>query len=211
MANRGLLVRVKAKAGKEADVERFLQSALPLVRQEAGTTAWFAVRSGHAEYGIFDVFPGEAEREAHLTGPVAQALMEHADELFAEPPRIQKLDVLADKLPTTTPTGADTKGVLLTFKARAGHDQEVERFLRDAQPLVEAEPATTAWFAVRLDDGRYGIFDVFPDEAGRLRHLAGRVPRALARHAFSLLGSLPAPDLLSVQAEKFEPAYRAAA
>jgi len=211
MVDRGLLVRVKAKSGKVADVERFLKSALPLVREETGTTAWFAVRSGHAEFGIFDVFPGEAEREAHLTGPVAKALMEKADELFAEPPRIQKLDVLADKLPATAPKGADTKGVLLTFKARAGHDQDVERFLREAQPMVAAEPATTAWFAVRLDDGRYGIFDVFPDEAGRLKHLAGRVPRELAKHAFSLLGSMPAPDLLSVQAEKFEPTYLAAA
>lgn len=211
MVNRGLLVRVKAKAGKGADVERFLQSALPLVREEAGTTAWFAVRAGHSEYGIFDVFPGEAEREAHLNGPVAKALMENADELFAGPPSIQKLDVLADKLPAAAPTGADTKGVLLTFKAKTGHDLEVERFLRDAQPLVEAEPATTAWFAVRLDDGRYGIFDVFPDEAGRLKHLAGRVPRELTKHAFSLLGSVPAPHMLSVQAEKFELTYRAAA
>lgn len=211
MVNRGLLVRVKARSEKVADVEHFLQSALPLVRQEAGTTAWFAVRCGHSEFGIFDVFPGEAEREAHLTGPVARALMERADELFAEPPQIQKLDVLADKLPATTPAGADTKGVLLTFRAKTGHDEEVERFLRDAQPLVEAEPATTAWFAVRLDDGRYGIFDVFPDEAGRLRHLAGRVPRELIKRAFSLLGSLPASDMLSVQAEKFEPTYRAAA
>lgn len=211
MVDRGLLVRVKAKAGKIEDVERFLKSALPLVRDESGTTAWFAIRLGRSEFGIFDVFPGDAEREAHLTGPVAKALMEKADELFAEPPRIQKLDVLADKLPPTVPEDADTKGVLLTFKAKAGHDEDVERFLRDAQPMVAAEPATTAWFAVRLDDGRYGIFDVFPDEAGRLKHLAGRVPRELAKHALTLLGSLPAPDLLSVRAEKFEPMFRAAA
>lgn len=100
MVSRGLLVRLEARSGKEADVEAFLLSALPLVQREAGTTAWFAVRFGRGEYGIFDVFPDDEARDAHLAGPVAQALTEHADELFAEAPRIQKLVVLANKYQT---------------------------------------------------------------------------------------------------------------
>lgn len=202
MVTLGLLVRLEAKPGKDAEVEAFLLSALPLVRQEAATVAWFAIRFGRSEYGIFDVFPDEAGREAHLTGPVAQALMAQADALFAEPPKIQKLAVLADKLPTATPAAPNTKGLLLTFKAKAGNEQEVEQFLRDAKPLVEAEPDTTAWFAIHLDDGEYGIFDVFPDHGGRFKHLTGHVPRELAKHALSLLGSLPDPHLPSVLAEK---------
>jgi len=202
MVNLGLLVRLEAKSGKDAEVEEFLKSALPMVRQEAGTTAWFAIRFGRSEYGIFDVFPDEAGREAHLTGPVAKALMEQADELFAEPPRIQKLNVLADKLPATAPAEPDTKGLLLTFKAKSGNEGEVEQFLRDAQSLVQEEPETTAWFAIHLDDGDYGIFDVFPDHVGRFKHLTGHVPRELAKHALSLLGSIPDPELPNVLAEK---------
>jgi len=202
MATLGLLVRLEVKPGKEADVEEFLLSALPLVRQESSTTAWFAVRFGRSEYGIFDVFPDEAAREAHLAGPVAAALLGRADVLFARAPRIQKLAVLADKLPTLAPYAPDRRGLLLTFKAKSGNEQGVAQFLRDAKPLVEAEPDTQAWFAIRLDDGRYSIFDVFPSRVGRLKHLTGRVPRALAKRALSLLGSLPVLRLPDVLAEK---------
>jgi quinol monooxygenase YgiN len=202
MVNRGLLVRLEAKPGKEAEVEEFLRSALPLVQQEAGTTAWFAVRFGRGEYGIFDVFPDDEQRDAHLRGPVAEALKQSAAELLAKPPQIRKLVVLADKLPPGTAGVRDTKGLLLTFKPRAGRESEVEKFLRDAQPLVMDEPKTTAWFAIRTEDGEYGIFDVFPDNGGRFAHLAGHVPRELAKHALTLLGSMPEMEMLSVEAEK---------
>jgi len=202
MATKGLLVRLEVKPGKDAKVEAFLLSALPMVRQEAGTTAWFAIRFGRSEYGIFDVFPDEAARQAHLTGPVAKALQAQAGELFAESPVIQKLDVLAEKLPGKAPAQPNTKGLLLTFKAKAGNESVVEQFLRDAKPLVEAEPDTVAWFAIHLDHGEYGIFDVFPDHGGRFKHLTGQVPRELAKHALSLLGGLPDPHLPGVLAEK---------
>jgi len=99
MVKFGLLVTLKAKAGKEDEVEEFLKSALPIVRQEPATTAWFAIRLGESEFGIFDVFPDESGRDAHLSGAVAAALMQKAPELLAEPPRIEKIDVLAHKLP----------------------------------------------------------------------------------------------------------------
>ena len=99
MVKFGLLVRLKAKAGKEDEVEEFLKSALPIVRQEPATTAWFAIRMSESEFGIFDVFPDESGRDAHLSGAVAAALMQKAPELLAEPPRIEKIDVLAHKLP----------------------------------------------------------------------------------------------------------------
>lgn len=202
MITRGLLVRLDAKPGKESAVEDFLRSALPLVQREAGTAAWFAVRFGRGEYGIFDVFPGDAEREAHLAGPVAQALLERSEELFSRAPRIQKLAVLANKLPAGNVRERDTKGLLLTFKAKAGHEQEVENFLRNAEHLVEDEPKTTAWFAIHTDEGEFGIFDVFPDNGGRFAHLVGHVPRELAKHALTLLGSMPHMEMLSIEAEK---------
>lgn len=95
----GLLVRVKAKPGREADVEAFLHSGQAIVEGEPATTAWFAIRLGAGEYGIFDVFPDDAGRQAHLAGDVAKALMAQADDLFSAPPAIEQLDVLATKLP----------------------------------------------------------------------------------------------------------------
>ena len=99
MVTVGLLVRLEAKAGKEEEVKAFIAGALPLAQQEAGTTAWFAIRLGPSTFGIFDVFPDEGGRNAHLGGPIAAALMAKAPELLATPPAIEKVDVLAAKLP----------------------------------------------------------------------------------------------------------------
>jgi quinol monooxygenase YgiN len=202
MVTRALLVRLRAQDGKKPEVEEFLRSAQPLVQDEPATLAWFAVHFGGSEYGIFDAFPDDVGREAHLAGAVAKALMERFADLFAEPPQIQKLEVLAHKLPKAPVSNPDTKALLLTLKPKSGHEDLVEQFLRDAQPWVEAEPDTTAWFAIREDNGRSGIFDTFPNHEGRLQHVTGRVARELAKHALSLLGGLPDPDLLDVLAEK---------
>ena len=94
----GILATVKAKPGKEAEVEQFLKSALPLANQEAGTVVWYAIKLDASTFGIFDAFTDEAGREAHLSGPIARALMSKASELLAEAPKIQKVTVLAAKL-----------------------------------------------------------------------------------------------------------------
>jgi quinol monooxygenase YgiN len=96
----GLLVRVEAKAGKEATVAKFLTGALALANQEASTPVWFALQLGPSTFGIFDAFPDEAGRQAHLGGPIAAALMANAAELLSRPPTIEQVDVLAAKLPT---------------------------------------------------------------------------------------------------------------
>ena len=98
MVTVGLLVRLEAKHGKESEVEQFLKSGLAIVEEEPETIAWFAIRIGPSTFGIFDVFPDESGRQAHLTGRVAAALMAKASDLLAEPPAIEKIDVLASKL-----------------------------------------------------------------------------------------------------------------
>ena len=95
----GILARVVAKVGKEEAVATFLKSALPLAEGEKATTVWYAIRIGQREFGIFDAFPDDSGRSAHLNGPIAAALMAKAGELLAEPPRIDKVDLLAAKLP----------------------------------------------------------------------------------------------------------------
>ena len=99
MVTVGVLARLEAKPGKEAEVQSFLEGALPLAQDEPATVAWFAIRLGPSTFGIFDVFPDDSGRQAHLTGPIAAALMEKASDLFAEPPTIEQHDVLAAKLP----------------------------------------------------------------------------------------------------------------
>ena len=96
----GLLVTLEAQPGKEDDLEAFLKGALALVEEEPETTTWFAVRLASSRFAIFDAFRSDAGREAHLAGPVAAALIENAPELLSSDPRIERVDVLADKLPS---------------------------------------------------------------------------------------------------------------
>lgn len=94
-----LFVRLEAKPGKEAQVEQFLRGGLALVQQEPATSLWFGLRLSATTFGIFDTFPNEAGRQAHLSGEVAKALMAKAPELFSQPPSIEKAEILAAKLP----------------------------------------------------------------------------------------------------------------
>ena len=99
MVKVGLYVRLEAKPGKEAEVENLIKGGLPIVQEEPGTTVWFGIRLGPSTFGIFDAFPDEKGREAHLAGRVAAALMAKAPELLAKAPVIEKVDILAAKLP----------------------------------------------------------------------------------------------------------------
>ncbi len=95
----GLLVKMKAQSGKEAELETFLKSGLSLVQQEKDTRAWYAFKIGADTYAIFDTFAQEAGRQAHLKGEVAKALLEQAPNLlngFAASD-IQSTSILAKK------------------------------------------------------------------------------------------------------------------
>ncbi len=99
MVKTALYVHLEAKPGKEKEVAEFLKGGLALVNNEPATTAWFGIQMGPSTFGIFDAFPDEAGRNAHLNGQVAAALMAKAGDLFSKPPSISKVDVLAAKLP----------------------------------------------------------------------------------------------------------------
>ena len=99
MVTEALFVRLEAKPGKEDAVEKFLKDALPAVQAERDTPAWFAIRMGPSTFAIFDAFPDEAGRQAHLGGKVAAALMKKAADLLSESPHIDRADILAAKLP----------------------------------------------------------------------------------------------------------------
>jgi quinol monooxygenase YgiN len=92
-----LFARLEAKPGKEAEVAQFLQAGLTMARDEATTPIWFALRLSPTTFGVFDAFHDEAGRQAHLSGPIAKALMAKASELFSQPPSIDAIEVLGLK------------------------------------------------------------------------------------------------------------------
>jgi quinol monooxygenase YgiN len=99
MIRHALFVRLEAKPGKEKEVIQFLQAGLGLAQQEATTPVWFALQLGPATFGVFDAFADEAGRQAHLNGPIAQALRANASKLLAQAPSIERIEVLGTKLP----------------------------------------------------------------------------------------------------------------
>lgn len=97
MVKFALWATIQAKPGKEAEVQAFLKSALPLAVAEPATVTWYAIHLGGGGFGIFDTFEDEAGREAHLKGEIAKALMGKAQELLAGDPKIEKVNILAAK------------------------------------------------------------------------------------------------------------------
>jgi len=102
MTQHALYVQLEAKPGREQEVASFLSSARSMIDDEPGTTAWFAIRMGPRTFGIFDAFVNERGREAHLQGKMATQLMSKAPHLFEKTPEMRRVDVLADKLPTSS-------------------------------------------------------------------------------------------------------------
>ena len=98
MPSLGLFVRLEAKPGKEEEVAAFLKQGLQMANQEPTTLLWFALRLGPTTFAIFDAFPDEAGRQTHLNGPIAKALMAHAPDLLAQPPSIERTEILGAKL-----------------------------------------------------------------------------------------------------------------
>jgi quinol monooxygenase YgiN len=92
-----LLAWLQAKPGKEQELADLLKGALPLAQAETGTVSWYAWQIDDSVFGIFDTFEAEEGRQAHLSGPIAAALMANADTLLAKPPVIEKLNILAVK------------------------------------------------------------------------------------------------------------------
>ena len=97
MIKLAVFARLEAKPGKEADVAAFLEAGLAMARAETTTPIWFALRLSPTTFGVFDAFHNEDGRQRHLSGPIAQALMAKAPELFAVPPTIDQIEVLGLK------------------------------------------------------------------------------------------------------------------
>jgi quinol monooxygenase YgiN len=82
-------------------------------------------------------------------------------------------------------------GILATLEAKPGRGDDLAAFLRQGRELAVAESGTVTWYAFRLSDTTYGIFDTFDDEDGRAAHLNGEIPAALGQVAPDLLAADP--------------------
>jgi quinol monooxygenase YgiN len=96
----------------------------------------------------------------------------------------------------------DTRAILALLEAKPGKEKELEAFLKSAQPLAVAEPATTTWYAIKLGPAKFGIFDTFKDEDGRKAHLSGAIAKALFARAEELLAGPPQIEMLEILASK---------
>ena len=97
MTKLAFLARFEAKPGKEEEVAKFLEIALDMAKKEPTTINWYALRLSPTTFGVFDTFNDEAGRQKHLNGPIGQALMAKAPELFSSPPAIDPVEVLGSK------------------------------------------------------------------------------------------------------------------
>lgn len=193
----GLLVIMKAKEGKEQEVKEFLLGGLSLVNAEPKTESWFAFQIDEQTFGIYDTFETEEGRQAHLKGEVAKALLANAGELLEgfDPSRdIQTVDVQA----SNHKVGDQNKGLLVIMKAKEGKTSAVEDFLQAGKSLVSSEPATLSWYAFKINEETYAIFDTFADDAGRDAHLSGKVAAALMGNAPVILEGFDASAIQKI-------------
>jgi quinol monooxygenase YgiN len=108
MVTKAIAAKLVAKPGKEGELEAFLKSGLALANEEPLTVTWYAIRFSENTFGIFDTFDSDEGRDAHLNGKIAAALMSKADELLAEPPHIEKVELIAAKVPAAAAAGSGT-------------------------------------------------------------------------------------------------------
>ena len=93
------VVKLTAKHDTADEVATFLADAVKLAEDEPGTIVWYALRTDPTTFWIVDAFASEDDRQAHIHGPIAAALLSNAERLLASPPEILPADVLAAKLP----------------------------------------------------------------------------------------------------------------
>ena len=94
------------------------------------------------------------------------------------------------------------KALFVRLDAKPGKEKAVEDFLKGGLPIVQGEPATMTWYAIKLGPSQYAIFDTFHDDAGRNAHLTGDVAKALMANAAELLSQPPVIDSADVLAVK---------
>ena len=95
-----------------------------------------------------------------------------------------------------------TLGILVLLEAKPGKGDELAAFLKAGRDLAVAEEGTVTWYAFKIDDTSYGIFDTFAAEDARTAHINGPIPVALAKVSADLLASEPSIQTVDLVAVK---------
>jgi quinol monooxygenase YgiN len=93
-------------------------------------------------------------------------------------------------------------GILALLEAKPGKGGELAAFLKAGRELAVAEAGTVTWYAFKISDTSYGIFDTFATDDARTAHINGQIPAALASVSADLLASEPDIQLVDVLAVK---------
>ena len=189
----GILVTIEAAPGHERELEELLADAQLTPSSNEATTTWFTFRIGHGEYGIFAATSDESSGSSVLRALIDQKLLVLAPLLDVEA-EIEDIEILADK----RTAGGVSYGVLRILTMEDAHREDAETFLRSGQAVVDNEPGTVSWFALRFANGDHGVFDVFADRRARRAHLTGAIPQQLALHGLPWLAGLPHLSLVDV-------------
>jgi len=187
-------IPVKAVPGKETELEAFLKGGAPLVEAtEPMTLQWLALKQENGAMAIIDFFASDTGRKAHFAGKVAEALNQNAPGLVeggwdnGVVKNIENAKVLSSVIRGIGNHQA-TLATRITLKAKAGKQEELAAFLTGGADIVrETEAKTLLWYAIRISDDTFAIFDVFANEAGRAAHFAGKVAKALRENADALV------------------------
>jgi quinol monooxygenase YgiN len=197
-----LMVRLDARPEHADAVARLLTDGRAFVMEEAGTPYWFAVRISPTSFAIFDAFPGDAERTAHLQGKLASALLAQAPTVLATAPVIQPVQIIGNKHAFASASRALSVGLIARMQAKPERAAEVAELLAAGQGIVAGEPGTPVWFGVQIDATSYAIFDAFASEADRQAHLEGKLAQTLVSRAGELLAAAPVIEPVDILASK---------
>jgi quinol monooxygenase YgiN len=185
-------IPMPAAEGQADAFAGYLESAAVTVREtEPGTTYWFGLRDAET-VAIFDVFTDEAARQAHFEGDVAGAIEDNAGAWVeggwddGVVPNVDNAIILSARQPIDL--GRATQATHIALTAAPGRADALADLLTAGGAIIEeTEPGTLFWVALRYDENRFGIFDVFADEAGRAAHFDGQVAARLNERAGELV------------------------
>jgi quinol monooxygenase YgiN len=206
------LVPFTAQEGKEEVLAQLLAGGHDIVLGEPLTQQWYAAKligTSPAEFIIFDTFPHEDGRTAHLTGPAATAFRENAPTLLIGGPKREEIgcEILAHKV-TKAGEGLKsglTTGLRVLLTAKPEKKETVKKFLIGALPLAEGETGTISWYAIHWPGtDNFGVVDFFSNEEGREAHLQGPIAAALMASVEENLTGPPDIAKLEVLAAKVQ-------
>ncbi len=195
MITKALLSRYESQTDEDT-MDTFLEDLATEVSWEKATQAWFGIRYGRGEFGVYAVFDDEGGRDEHLGGTANANFLAAQQKLMTAAPVTTKIEILGSKIPKALE--GVTKGLVLRFKAKPGKEAELAQLMRDCTPLVDKEAGTLAWFANQYDANHFGTFAVFADNGGRFAHLTGQIPRALGMTGLALLGGAPEVSMVDI-------------